>query len=87
MISFSSFADEFVKIAAMPNPMQMKNILQSIGRSAGKMGPKAVPKATPMTATFRGGKMIKTPLPPPTPRRAGPPPIPGRATPPPIPRG
>ena len=49
----------------------MKKILHGIGRSAGKMGKAAVPKSRPMTARFVGGKMIKTPLPPPVPKMPG----------------
>lgn len=72
MISFSAFADEFVKIAAMPSPAAMQKILHGIGRSSGAMGRAAVPKARHMTMKIVGGKMVKTPIA----RRAVPPPIP-----------
>lgn len=74
MISFSAFADEFVKIklAAMPSPAAMQKILHGIGRSSGKLGKAAVPRSTPMTMKIVGGKMVKTPIRP----RAVPPPIP-----------
>jgi len=66
MISFSSFVDEFIKIAAAGLPFS-----EMIARSSGALGKKLVPKAKPMTAYFRGGKMIKVPHGSPPPLPAG----------------